>query len=383
MTDKNSLEVLPLRNWFPQEFEFGELSPEEIFIAKGGTEDTTLEPYLSDGTVKVLETSDIDHLILEKRVNQTLEEPLREVSFALLADEIGSTAKQVAPKIEYVREEDGRIYYGQEFMEDYSPFTDLKINNIDEAKDYLEAAGEVTGTLRWLNLAHGDITQMYTTGPLKGLPKDKNLMFDGSQASSIAIDFEDAHFDSEDFHKEDHRSGLEQINAKTSDEEYEAVRDHLFVNIIYRHLPDYFERITRHNLETDNGMNTDLVVRYGSQDTGVKDDEVRSSEDDLSYSVEITKLLEAEENLLGEPNQNLVETIHDMDEAYERGFTETLKPAYNQELDETLYHTRGLLEEINRYSTIDTELDEEEIGTLNTAARSRQKEIKRYLEQEL
>lgn len=361
----DSMEVLSLRNWFPEEFDFRELSDNEVFIAKGGAEDSTLAPYLDADVVKVLESHDHDSLILEKRVNDTLEDKLREPAFAALVDEAGSTSAKISPNILYARKEGDEVFYGQEFLQDYGPFTDRNLNTLEDAERYLESAGEVTGLNNWLGLAHGDMFQIYPSGPLRGLPKDKNLMF-GSGYECVEIDMEDAHFSEESFHKEDHASGLVQMNSSTSDEEYDSLRDTLMVNLIYRHLPEYFDRVLETDLMENGEPNTNLVTVYAEDDPLMEDN---------TYKIDISKLASIEEENLGEPNHKFSRDLRRLDRAYEDGVDKVAMDKASDELSYAPRHVSGLIREIEEYSTTETDLEVEADANMRKAARQRWQEI--------
>lgn len=363
-------DVFTLRNWFPEEFSSVELSPNEVFIAKGGAEDNTLEAYLRDGTVRVLDPFEHDSLILEKRVNDTLDDKLREPAFASLVDEAGSTSVQISPNILYVRKDGDDVFYGQEFLDDFSPFTDRNLNTIQDAERYLESAGEVTGMNNWLGIAHGDIIQMYTTGPLGGLPKDKNLMF-GPDYECVEIDMEDAHFADEDFYKMDHSSGLVQMNVSTPDEEYDAMRETLLANLIFRHLPDYFERVLESDLMDGDVPNTELITVHSENDPLMQKE---------GYRVDVSRLQEHEKEKLGEPNEKLVEDLRKLRTAYERGVDRPLTHREGK-LEEGPRHVGGLIKEASYHSNIDTELEEDPSIGMRQAARQRWTEIYEALDQ--
>lgn len=361
---EDSTEVFPLRTWFPEEFDFTELSPDEVFIAKGGAQDSTLRPYLSEGVVKVLDPYEIDSLVLEKRVNDTLDDKMREPAFASLVDEAGSTSVKISPNILYVREDDGDVFYGQEFLRDFSPFTDRSLNTVDDAEAYLESAGEVMGMNNWLGIAHGDMIQFYPRGPLRGLSRDKNLMF-GPDYECVEIDMEDAHFADELFMKGVHSSGLVQMNAQDADEEYDALRETMMANIIFRHLPQYFDRVLESDLEDDRGPNTDLITVYPDEDPLM---------DEGTYRIDVNRLLEHEEQLMGSKNEKLAEDLRDLTSAYERGVDRTLTQSPGR-LNDSLRHVGGLIHEAQDYSTIDTDIETTPVDSMQEAARKRWKEI--------
>ncbi len=360
----DSLDVFSLRSWFPEEFSFSELSANEVFIAKGGAEDSTLRPYLEQGVVRVLEPHEHDSLVLEKKVNDTLEDKIREPAFASLVDEAGSTSVKISPNILYVRRDGDEVFYGQEFLEDYGPFTDRSLNTIDDAEKYLESAGEVMGLNNWLGIAHGDMFQIYPSGPLRGLPKDKNLMF-GPGHECVEIDMEDAHFADEVFYKGDHKSGLVQMNARTADEEYDALRETLTANVIFRHLPDYFDRVLENDLQTEIGPNTELITVRPDDDPLI---------DEGTYRIDVSRLLEHEEEILGHPNEKLVEDLRLLNRAYERGVDRTVK----HEADNLGYnprHVGGLIREASDYSNIDTDIERDSSIGMKSAAKKRWSEI--------
>lgn len=364
------MDVFSLRTWFPDEFSFSELSPNEVFIAKGGAQDSTLRPYLSEGVVRVLDPHETDSLILEKRVNDIVDDKIREPAFASLVDEAGSTSVKISPNILYVRREGEDVFYGQEFLRDFSPFTDRSLNTLDDAEGYLESAGEVTGMNNWLGIAHGDMFQIYPTGPLRGLPKDKNLMF-GPDYECVEIDMEDAHFADELFMKEDHTSGLVQMNVQDADDEYDALRETLMANIIFRHLPDYFDRVLESDLEGDRDPNTDLITVY-SEDDPLMDEE--------TYRIDVSRLLEHESEVSGEPNEKLVEDIRRLNRAYEQGVDRIVTQSTGN-LDSNPRHIGGLIREAWDYSTIDTDITGESVTSMQEAAKKRWTEIYDTLEQ--
>jgi|GEM_PF-1693376 len=367
---ENELDVFALRNWFPEEFSFDKLTPNEVFIAKGGAEDSTIEAYLRDGTVRVLDPFEHDSLILEKRVNDTLDDKLREPAFASLVDQAGSTSVTISPNILYARREDDELFYGQEFLDDFSPFTDRNLNTIQDAERYLESAGEVTGMNNWLGIAHGDIIQMYTTGPLGGLPKDKNLMF-GPDYECVEIDMEDAHFADEEFYKMDHSSGLVQMNVSTPDEEYDAIRETLMANLIFRHLPEYFDRVLESDMEDANGLNTDLITVHSENDPLMQEE---------GYRIDVSRLQDHEQELLGEPNEKLAKDLRKLRKAYERGVDRPLTQREGS-LEEGPRHVGGLVREASYHSTVDTELEEDPSIGMRQAARQRWTEIYDALDQ--
>lgn len=362
--------VFALRNWFPEEFSFKELSPNEVFVAKGGAEDNTLEAYLREGTVRVLDPFEHDSLILEKRVNDTLDDKLREPAFASLVDEAGSTSVKISPNILYVRKEGDNVFYGQEFLDDFSPFTDRNLNTVQDAERYLESAGEVAGMNNWLGIAHGDLIQMYTAGPLRGLPKDKNLMF-GPKYECVEIDMEDAHFADEEFYKMNHSSGLVQMNVSTPDEEYDAIRETLVANLIFRHLPEYFDRVLESDLEDSHGPNTDLITVYSENDPLMQKE---------GYRVDISRLQDNEEEFLEEPNEKLAEDLRKLRKAYERGVDRPLTQREGS-LEEGSRHVGGLIKEATYHSTVDTELEEDPSIDMRQAAKQRWTEIYNALDQ--
>lgn len=345
------LDVKPLRSWVPDTIEFEELTEEEIWIEKEGTRDSTLDPYLRDGTVKVLESRQMDGLVLEKRVNERTDDPLREVAFSVLLDEVGSTKKKVAPSISYAREEDGEIFYGQEFMTDFGPLNDQKLNNISDAEEYLEAAGKITGTYNWLDIAHGDLVRIYTSGPLKGFPESKNILFSGSRPEAIGIDLETAFFDDEPRAITDHQSGLYEMNPRESNEEYDALRRTMEANIIARHLPDYFDRITETPLRDQNGdFNRNVFLLYSDEVEG----KIPGGND---YMLDFGKLQDHEEELSGETNTTLAENLRNMDRAYEKGFD-----ILNQELrGKNGDFSAGFIKEADTYSTIPADITHEQV----------------------
>jgi hypothetical protein len=369
------MEVNPLRRWVPESLDFNELSRNEIWIEKEGTEDSTLEPYLKDGTVKVLESPQMDDLVLEKRVNERVEDPLREVAFSVLLDEVGSTQRTVVPSISYVREEDGDVFYGQKFLRDFGPLNDQQLNNLSDAAEYLEAAGQVTGTYNWLNITHGDLTSIYTSGPLRRLPESKNILFSGSHPTGIGIDLETAFFDEEPQTIEDHQSGLLEMNSKHSDEEYDAVRRTMQANIISRHLLDYFNRITETSLEDENGnFNVNAILRYENElDIGLAGRN--------EYRVDFGKLQDLEEEISGSTNTRLAEKLRQLDRAYEKGFD-----ALNEDLKgRNGGFSAGFIDEANRYTTIPTEITSEQIHGKRTPeiAKMRWQEIYESLDKSL
>ena len=368
-----TLETFPLRKWVPEEFDFRELSDNEVFIAKGGAKDNTLAPYLEQGVVRVLESHDYDSLVLEKKVNDTLQDKLREPAFAALVDEAGSTSAKISPNILYARKEGEDVFYGQEFLRDYGPFTDRSLNTLEEAENYLESAGEVTGLNNWLGIAHGDMIQIYPSGPLGGLPLDKNLMF-GPNYECVEIDMEDAHFSDETFYKEDHKSGLKQMNARTSDEEYDALRETLIANIIYRHLPDYFDRVLESNLTENGEINTNLITRYAEEDPLL---------DEGTYEIDISKLTSVEEDKLGKPNSQLHKDLRRLERAYESGVDNVARDKASEDLTYAPRHVSGLIREIDEYSTIETELDFGPSANMREAAKDRWSEIYTALDKNL
>ena len=365
----DSMDVFPLRTWFPEDFSFSELSSNEVFIAKGGAQDSTLRPYLNEGVVRVIDPHETDSLVLEKRVNDTLDDKMREPAFASLVDEAGSTSVKISPNILYVRREGDEVFYGQEFLRDFSPFTDRSLNTLEDAENYLESAGEVTGMNNWLGIAHGDMFQIYPSGPLGGLPKDKNLMF-GPEYECVEIDMEDAHFANEAFRKADHSSGLVQMNATDADEEYDALRETLMANVIFRHLPDYFDRVLESELEDDRGPNTGLITVYPEEDPLMEEG---------TYRIDISKLLDTEREKIGAPNEKLVEDVRRLNRAYEQGVDRTATNSSGS-LNSNPRHIGGLIREARDYSTIDTEVDGSSDG-MQEAAKKRWTEIYETLDE--
>jgi len=366
------MKVFNMRNWFPNEFDYEELSTDEIFIAKGGAEDRTLLPYIENDVVRVLDSPNFDGLILEKKVNQELEDALREPAFAALVDETGSTAAKISPNILYARKEDEDVFYGQEFLQDFSPFTDRNLNTLEDAEKYLDSAGDVVGLNSWLGLAHGDMIQVYPSGPLRGLPKDKNLMF--SSKDCVEIDMEDAHFDEETFGKQDHGSGLMQMNVSTSSEEYDALRETMIINTIYRHLPDYFDRVMETDLFRGGEPDTSLVKIYPDDDPSVKEG---------SYKVSTSKLMDVEAKELGKPNEKLVEDIRRLERSFENGVDRVALDRASEDLPYAPRHVSGLRREIDNYSTIETEIEIEDDMRMSDAARQRWTELYNALEKNL
>lgn len=361
------LDVKPLRKWVPESIEFEELDEEDIWILKEGTRDNTLEPYLRDGTVKVLESRQMDGPVLEKRVNKRTEDPLREVAFSVLMDEVGSTKKKVAPSISYVREEDGDIFYGQEFLTNFGPLNDQKLNNIDDAEEYLEAAGEITGTYNWLDIMHGDLVKIYTSGPLRGFPESKNILFSGSSPEAMGIDLETAFFDDEHRSIANHQSGLYEMNPKRSDEEYDALRRVMELNVIARHLPDYFDRITETPLRTQQGeFNRNVFLRY-------EDEEDADIPGRNEYMIDFGKLQEQEEELTGSINTTLADKLRSLDSAYEKGFDALSQDLRGRNGD----FSAGFLKEADVYSTIPTNITREQVRNegVSDIARMRWEEV--------
>lgn len=240
-------------------------------------------------------------------------------------------------------------------MADFGPLNDQNLNNMADVEEYLEAAGEVTGTYNWLNITHGDLTRIYTAGPLRDLPESKNILFSGSKAESIGIDLETAFFDEEQHVIENHKSGLSEMNSERSNEEYDAVRRTMQANIIGRHLLDYFDRITEVPLTDEKGeFNKQTVLRYN-------DPVNPKPENSKEYRVDLGKLQELEKEATGETNTTLAEHLRRMDRAYETGFD-----VLQDELEGRKGYSAGFLREADLYSTIPTEITEEQIEGNNT-----------------
>ena len=150
------------------------------------------------------------------------------------------------------------------------------------------------------------------------------------------------------------------MNSENSDDEYDAVRRAIQVNIIARHLSDYFDRMTEVPLEGEDGrFNRNVFLRHHDEEDEVRSDLQRSAPHD-SYCVDLNKLLHLEKDAAGETNTVLAKNLRRMNQAYEEGFD----AVHGQGLVGSEY-AQSLIREAENYSTIGTTMDERVLDELS------------------
>ncbi len=236
-------DIVPVKNYLPEELTLEPLPYEEARRRKRGMEDSQLERYYGD-VVQAYDPAEanddhnvkIPETVMEKSPNRVP----HEMEFQILFDDLGAGAEVL-----YIRQdEEGEIWYGMPFYSFYGQLSDIKFNGFPDLLDHAEATGKAYGPLYDAEIMHEDLIGMWSgNGEWSGTPKLRNMLFSGNADHAIVIDAEDSHFMSEGSPKMNSRHILE-MNPQNRDDEYNAVRNALVIETLksINHIHEIAER---------------------------------------------------------------------------------------------------------------------------------------------
>ncbi len=227
-----TMEVNPVKTYVPEELTERRLSYGDAVDLKLGMEDSELEMYyrtggnIGENNVEVLEIGEASSYSNVKLPDRVIEKTppedkmVREISYGILGDELGT-----GPELLYVREKDGEIRYGMEYLADAGQFKDINFNGFRDFLDYAQAVGQAYGSLYAADIVHEDLIGMRRGPPeLRHTPYLRNIMVSGDDDEATIIDFEDAHFEGETSPKCSDGNHILEMEPENTDDEYDALR---------------------------------------------------------------------------------------------------------------------------------------------------------------
>lgn len=335
-----TMEVIPVKEYIPEELTEQRLDYEEAEVLKLGMEDSELEKYYRTGdgagpnNVEVLSINEANNYsnvqlpdrVIEKTPKDGKE--VNEIGYGILAEELGAGVP-----ILYVRERDDEIRYGMEYLEDAGQFKDVEFNGFRDFLDYSEAVAESYAPLYWGKVMHEDlIGQRGTNARLPHTPYLRNIMVTGSKDKAYVIDFEDAHLEGEPSLKTDSKH-IHEMQIRNTDHEYEAVFNSL-VSEALNEIEFLYDRVPEQPIQK-----TDMITV--DSETGLD-------------RVDTRKLTGGDVS-----NQDFNSLVRRLEEVFEEAWSES-KPSTDR-----FYRNQS-------HSTIDT--DHERQKTIDEAVRVRLKE---------
>jgi len=185
------MEIVPFENDLPDEIDVEWYNLEEAEQLKRLKADNLLPEYYTDSYVDegIVRVGDIDQYdggpVLEKRMKTDEELP-----YSLLVESLG-----VGPEFRYVREENGELYAGMEFMREFGMVEDLDYDGFDDFLDYIYCTAVALGSLWDVGLMHNDVTRSEMSGEFNNTRYVANVMTSGSDDEARLIDFERTTFE--------------------------------------------------------------------------------------------------------------------------------------------------------------------------------------------